>query len=560
MKRFLPIVTIIFISIIFVLPQLITGKMIVGADSIFHYNRFFDAAEQIKNSNFQYFISLYGFQQSGRIVNAVYGPFFAYFQGLIVLISGSWFHYQILSNLILYLISGFSMLFLLRHVKVSYWISVPVAILFMSTYSIQYWIINQGFTSWGASFYPVCMVPMVNLIIHKKFSVVNVALAIALMTQIHLLSTFMLILMYVPFYGYYFLKQTDKGQTIWKLIQSILVYLVLTANIWIGMFDLYKGNRILSPFVNQNMSQKSINLDGSYWLIYPQIFPLFLLLGFFLCFSFRRKNTILSKVVLGTSLSFLFLSTSLVPWTALIKKNIPFISLIQFPFRFFVPFTLLFLLYLGLLLNEWSRKKWIRFMGVISIFLLVTQTLCSLCYHLEKWENETFVSRHTYLKCTPDEARKTFFLQDKSISLKIIQKTTPDYLPIYESTTYNKYDRYKEEILNRESQFVKAIHGNFLIIRWKSNGEEKVHLPVIIYNQTLLKQEGQILTDYGLTDIGSPIVKQQPGSNEIILTYKPEKFVHFFIFVAIISWLISGYFFVASYRKNKYKRLINETI
>ncbi len=54
--------------------------------------------------------------------------FFAYLQGLIVLLAGSWFHYQILSNFILYLISGFSMLILLRYVNVRNWVSVPVAV------------------------------------------------------------------------------------------------------------------------------------------------------------------------------------------------------------------------------------------------------------------------------------------------------------------------------------------------------------------------------------------------------------------------------------------------
>ncbi len=41
------------------------------------------------------------------------------------------------------------MLILLRYVNVRNWVSVPVSVLFMSTYSIQYWSINQGFTSWG---------------------------------------------------------------------------------------------------------------------------------------------------------------------------------------------------------------------------------------------------------------------------------------------------------------------------------------------------------------------------------------------------------------------------
>ncbi|MDU1879425.1 MAG: hypothetical protein E6779_07590, partial [Finegoldia magna] len=59
------------------------------------YNRFYEDAMQLKNGNFSYFLSLYGFQQSGRIVNALYGPFFSYLQGGLVLISGTWFRYQI---------------------------------------------------------------------------------------------------------------------------------------------------------------------------------------------------------------------------------------------------------------------------------------------------------------------------------------------------------------------------------------------------------------------------------------------------------------------------------
>ncbi|MFP9038944.1 hypothetical protein ACLI2L_14320, partial [Enterococcus faecalis] len=90
---------------------------------------------------------------------------------------------------------------------------------------------------------------------------------------------------------------------------------------------------------------------------------------------------------------FFFLSTSLIPWTTLIEKNVPFISLIQFPFRFFVPFTLLLLLYLALSLNQWSEQKWFRLLSIFGILIFSAQTIQNLYQHLEKWENETFVSR-----------------------------------------------------------------------------------------------------------------------------------------------------------------------
>lgn len=536
LKKYGPFLAIFFIALAFLMPHLFTHKLILGADAPFHYNRFYDAAQQIKYGDFHYFPSLYGFQQSGRIVNAVYGPFFAHLQGLIVLLAGSWFHYQILSNFILYLISGFSMLILLRYVNVRNWVSVPVAVLFMSTYSIQYWSINQGFTSWGTCFYPLCMIPIADFVLHKKFPVIKVAVSVGLMTQIHLLSSIMLALMYIPFYLYYFFNQTEKGKALLQLIKSVLLYFVLTANIWAGLAIVYSGNKILPPFVNREMSQKAIDLDGSYWLHYPKAFPILILSGFLLFIFFQQKNTLFQKIVLYTSLVFFFLSTSLIPWTTLIEKNVPFISLIQFPFRFFVPFTLLLLLYLALSLNQWSEQKWFRLLSIFGILIFSAQTIQNLYQHLEKWENETFVSRHTYLFDTPEEARKTFFSKDMSTSLFVFQKTTPDYLPIYKETKDNKYDRYNEEILENETTFIKTHPGGLLTIKWKNTGDKTVHIPVIVYDRTVLQQNGKTLTDYEVTDIGTPIVKQQKGINELTLHYQTPIYFYFILSLTLIGW------------------------
>ncbi|MDQ8321354.1 hypothetical protein Q3F50_07970 [Enterococcus faecium] len=536
LKKYGPFLAIFFIALAFLMPHLFTHKLILGADAPFHYNRFYDAAQQIKYGDFHYFPSLYGFQQSGRIVNAVYGPFFAYLQGLIVLLAGSWFHYQILSNFILYLISGFSMLILLRYVNVRNWVSVPVAVLFMSTYSIQYWSINQGFTSWGTCFYPLCMIPIADFVLHKKFPVIKVAVSVGLMTQIHLLSSIMLALMYIPFYLYYFFNQTEKGKALLQLIKSVLLYFVLTANIWAGLAIVYSGNKILPPFVNREMSQKAIDLDGSYWLHYPKAFPILILSGFLLFIFFQQKNTLFQKIVLYTSLVFFFLSTSLIPWTTLIEKNVPFISLIQFPFRFFVPFTLLLLLYLALSLNQWSEQKWFRLLSIFGILIFSAQTIQNLYQHLEKWENETFVSRHTYLFDTPEEARKTFFSKDMSTSLFVFQKTTPDYLPIYKETKDNKYDRYNEEILENETTFIKTHPGGLLTIKWKNTGDKTVHIPVIVYDRSVLQQNGKTLTDYEVTDIGTPIVKQKKGINELTLHYQTPIYFYFILSLTLIGW------------------------
>ncbi|MDT2836540.1 hypothetical protein P7H50_06520 [Enterococcus durans] len=546
MKKYVPYLTILLFAILFILPNILTHKLVIGADAPFHYNRFYDAAEQFANWDFHYFPSMYGFQQSGRIVNAVYGPLFAYFQGLIVLLSGSWFHYQILSNFILFLISGWSMLTLLKYVHVKNWVSVPISVLFMTTYSIQYWAVNQGFTSWGTCFYPLCMIPMVDFVVHRRFPILKVTASIALMTQIHLLSSVMLALMYVPFYLYYFFDQNEKGKALLQLGKSVLLYFVLTANIWGGLALVYSGNKILPPFVNREMSQKAINLDGSYWLTYPKIFSLILFIGFLLFLLFRRRYDPFTKLLLRSSIGFFLLSTSLIPWTTLVEKQVPFISLIQFPFRFFVPFTLLFLLFLALVLNQWEKKTWYRALSVLFLLVASAQTLQNLYKHLDRWESETFVSRHTYLFDTPEQARKTFYSQDMSTSLFVFQKTTPDYLPIYKDTTANKYDRYNEEILEGETTFIKTHPDGRLTIKWKNTGQKTVHLPVIVYDRTVLLQNGKPLTDYELTDIGTPIVKQHNGINEITLYYDLPLFFYFIIGLTFIGWLILFIMFIRS--------------
>jgi len=272
-------------------------------------------------------------------------------------------------------------------------------------------------------------------------------------------------------------------------------------------------------------------------LNYPKILPVVLFAGFLCFLLFRKREELFPKLLLRTSVVFFLLSTSLIPWNTLVENEVPFISLIQFPFRFFVPFTLLFLLYFAIVANRWENKTWLRIAATLLILISSVQTIQNLYRHLNKWEDETFVSRHTYLFDTPDEARKTFYSRDMSKSLFVFQKTTPDYLPIYKQTKANKYDRYNEEILENETTFIKSHPDGRLSIKWKNTGEPTVHVPVIVYDRTVLMQNGQKLTDFELTDIGTPIVKQHNGINEIILYYDLPVYFYFVVAATIAGWL-----------------------
>ena len=189
----------------------------------FHFNRFYETSQQIKRGNYQYFLSIYGFQQSGRIVNALYGPFLRIFKGILVLISRSWFQYQLLSNGLLYLLAGTSMYTLLRKLKVSGWLSVGMGILFMTTYSIQYWVERQGFSAWGSNI-AFCFIPLIDMTRFQRIRPFAVGVSVAALFQIHVFSSILLVLIYIPFFLRTFLKSQDKKRLLLHLTAAIGIF------------------------------------------------------------------------------------------------------------------------------------------------------------------------------------------------------------------------------------------------------------------------------------------------------------------------------------------------
>ena len=174
-------------ALLLISPQLIFQQVLFGSDILFHFNRFYDTAMQIKHGNWQYFLSLYGFQQSGRIVNALYGPLIAYLHGSLVLLCGTWFRYQLLANFSLYLLAGSSMNTLLKKNQISPHVRCLISCFFMTTFAIQYWTTRQGFSSWGAALMPLCLLPVKELAEQQKISSWSLGLSVAALVQLDLL-------------------------------------------------------------------------------------------------------------------------------------------------------------------------------------------------------------------------------------------------------------------------------------------------------------------------------------------------------------------------------------
>lgn len=541
-QKILSVTIIIVSAILLILPQLLFKSMVIKSDSIFHFNRFYDTAMQIKTGNFQYFIHMYSFQQSGRIVNALYGPLMAYFQGLLVLISPSWFFYQILSNFVLYLVAGFSMFRYLVFSSKKMEVAICTSIIFMTTFSIQYWIVRQGFSSWGAAIMPLCLIPIIQFQKSNKFNSLQVGFLIALITQVHLVSAAIIVLIYfVYFLVMFFHKQSRKLELIFSVSCSVLFFLVLTSNIWYSLFTIYKDNNIIPPFVNKTMYLNTITANSYYWLINPLSLVLFIGLKGYYDFKFWKRYDSFDKIMSFLLWFFLLLSTNIVPWKFLSKNNILGVNIIQFPFRFFVPFTVLLLISISKIVNEDHYFFEKKYRYKLIAFFSIIQGICLISFTCLQWRSDIPITptKHEFIYTTDfKKLKQSFFSKDKRDSLKIVQKSTPDYLPRSKNDIGNPYGKYKKYIIEMNPNFKKYVEGGSLVTVWEGEKSKKRNIPVILYKNTQVTYNGKNLETESLqlSSIGTPIIADHSGQNIFKISYNHSKSFIIMLCTTILTW------------------------
>lgn len=533
---------IISFAILLVTPQLFTRKVILGSDSIFHYNRFYEAAMQLKNGNFSYFLSLYGFQQSGRIVNALYGPFFAYLQGGLILISGTWFRYQIVSRVLLHILAESSMYALLKQCKVKTSIALSLGLLYATTFSIQYWTMRQGFSSWVAALLPYCFIPAIHYVFYQRVDQVRLALSMALIFQIHVLSALMLAMMYLPFYLYTFVKATTskKKETILKVLIAVILFLLLTVNVWGVLLYLRGANHLLDPFINREIGKNGIDGTARYWLYTPISLMVLLILQFIYAIVNWKKLARWKRILHFIYFVFFFLSTGLFPCQYLVENGNTFAELIQFPFRFFVPATILLLAITGLTVTRfvnWRKSIAVLLFAFAGVGLIqnIMDTTDRVKSAAQDGELISIV-KHTYVEGDYQTISLTMNDSDLSQFLNLVVKSTPDYVPIYGTIgKQNTYDLYYENIvMNQRTE--KLIKDNYLVLTWQADEGEELNLPIVVYKDSILTLNGKELDkdDYNLSTIGTPTVSSQEGKNKLELRYQEPEW----LFVAISAPLV----------------------
>ncbi|KAA8368067.1 glycosyltransferase family protein [Leuconostoc carnosum] len=540
-------------SIIILLPQINQHALVLGGDSLFHMNRFYDAMMQIKEGNIQYFVSMYGYSQSGRIVNALYGPYLAYINGFIMLLTHSWLKYQIVSDWIVNVIAASTMYYLLRsnYVQKSY--AVWISILYVTTYAVTAWTLSQQFLSWGAALFPLGISAATRMIRDKNepVKIIELALSVTLIIQSHVLTSLILVLVLTVFFIWSMFTTYNIKKLIFGVLISSILTTMLTSNVWGALLEVYGSNHLLAPFHNMEPLQNgTINLSltnsqlsiGLATLIIIQIMYVFL-----------NKNN-LSKLNVGVTiigLIFFILSTNFLPWNT-IFLHFKSIAIIQFPIRLFIPAITLLLLGLGLSLTDFSSRvqnhlniDYLLIGLALFTVLNITAVVTDISGQASFWKTEQVITRKANVRelVKGDRLRQLFdSKQDRGKALEYVYKPTSDYVPILdkEANIENPYGVFDKEIYKQNKSVTKSVVDRKLVVKWNDeNGGDIRQIPIIKYQNTQLILNGQTLAknQYSLSEIGTVSIKSKRGLNQMILSYQPSFIFHLLMVLNVLAWI-----------------------
>lgn len=529
-------------AFLMVSPQLFKHSLILGNDVMFHFNRYFEAYKQIQTGQFNFFQSIFSFDQSGRIVNALYGPDFAYLQGLLMFVTKNWFRYQLLSSFLCFFIAGSAMFTLARKAQLKYELTIFVSLLYMSSTMISYYALSQNMTSWGAAFAPFIYLPAIRAIKdpEKPIKPVELALAVTSLGFIHNLTLFIGILSSAPFYIVGFLKTKNKKKMVINFFLAVFITILLNINTLIGFIDVYFSNQLVSPWLFDEMLENTVRFStgDNEWGELGLIFSSIMLFQIVYLFSNWKKSSILERLFTVTGAFFLLVSSNFLPWDD-IPQNFEFFQIIQFPRRFaLVSYIFLLIAFSfsleGLTKNlNQSKKNVITSCLWVVSFLMISNTSLDILQSAEAWKSDNPLSpgnnEEWLLTEDPDEIRRGFTSGKYEDAFKIISKATPDYLPFPEEMTQEElveqsgYQMYNKQIIHNKLDVEKSVdQNNRLTLTWDSNGEKSI-LPVIVYSRSSVLFNGQSYkaNEINKTNIGAPILNSQKGTNELTVGYKP---------------------------------------
>lgn len=531
----IPIILSLVIATVLIWTELTTRSGLTLDDTAFHFHRFYDTYQQIQNHNFSYFQMNYGMGESGRIVNALYGPFFAYLMGSLLLFCSSWLRFQILITYLIFLVGGLGIYRLSRKVKISQVVSSIVTALFLTTGYIAYWPRSNAFNSWGAVLIPFVLIQGINLLNNHKtrFSWISLGIVMAIVAQIHLLSTFFSILALIPFFIYGLVLSENKRQMWIDVFKAVGLFIVLTANVWGAFLLLYPTNQMASP-IDYSPVLTAVNLSvagtSTMWTSITEVtLLLFIVQLIYVIFNFKSSK--LNTFVTLEGLVFLYLSSNLFPWQ-FVKDTLPAVTgYLQFPNRFTVVAYPLLFLGIGLTLNELIKSHGKK-LGTIASALAIVVVLFNVRADFNEINNNI-----TYNKGITSNAKE---MKEKGLAAYInkVEINSPDYLPVQKKIKSSDITGLLMSMSPQKNNFEQtALSNGRLELTWKDSTSKVTTLPIFIYKQSELSLNNKVIKPK-LNEIGMPQVQSRKGKNTAILSFKTPTWFTILLYISILSWVL----------------------
>lgn len=552
LNRIYPYIIFFSVSIILIGFQLMGHATLISGDTMFHFNRFYDIKQQIQTGNFSLFQTNYAFNESGRVINAVYGPLFAYMNGLLVLITNSWFEYQILTDLIIMMLASIGMYLFLEKIKVNRVVSILLSIVFICIGLVPTWLDNSSFNAWGAALAPYVFNIGVQMIInHKKpINWISLMVIMSIVAQVHVLSTVILSIALIPFFIIGLMNASSPKRMSWDLFKAILGTILLTSNVWGALVVLYKNNSISAPG-GFNLAQAAVKPSRFQSIRgYFGIPLLIITLIQVILLIFKGRKNKLNLVVTTEGLIFLFISSKFFPWTS-IEGLLPNLRrILQFPSRLLIVAYPLLLAGLGisltnLILIKKSQTK-IIYLLLILLLLSVFLPLIKRNYLLTKrFNNPNYVivndaSMYNSVVMNRRKIQNASKDKNKELLLRLFTQQQPDYLPLYKNTEHMTADSYYVKyIIDRQQKFHHSVEKNGVMkLSWKSIKSGKINLPIIIYRESKLIVNSKHIKDLNLSYIGTPTINEKKGNNIAYIYFVVPKVMYVFLILSIIGWTI----------------------
>lgn len=565
--------------------QVKAGQLIIGSDSIFHFNRIYEASQQIKTGNYSWFMSVYGFHQSGRIVNAFYGPLFAYLLGLILLAAGSWYRFQLLTSFLVYFFACLGMYRAGRRVGGNRLAALWSGAVYLTVGWLARWDMGSNFSAITALLAPWLMIAIVDLLdLKQEFPVKRLVILIFISLESHMLTALLFSAALLPAAIY---RLAKEGKLAWiKLGKAAGICLLLTMNYWLSLVYFGLTNQLLSPEKMSltgnalRLSQKTTSkltglvLNSSTRDQLSRIMFIFFALQILACLLLAVDRTFtgrLNRIFTLSGAGLLYLSSALAPWDK-IGQSLPFMaSYLQFPAR------LASLAYAFLLLGAVLTIKQLedRHLDLQLGAVLAIALALLLFFDLRYLRNQIYTnavrgympgvarSKTTSLgsdnvkddRLLAEQASKTM---DPGLFLKKARKTVPDYLPAGGGDFKQVETAYKQVVLDQHF-FKKTTAGQTVQLSWTSKKDGEIRLPLVLYRQSKLTVNGQqVKVKPGAGGLAT--IMSWKGKNTASLAIEIPFWLQASLCLSLLADLLAALYLLGNWLGKRLQGLVNKEL